>query len=362
MLNILFPAASPFDSADSQFGLPIELVEMAHRSVVDHSLDPLRRIDRPTRYTAVIHDSMAQQCNFESVLRSIIKDRLDVVKLQSYTQGAVCTCLMAVDNIDPDAPLLVTTLDQIVDIDFNAVLEYFEREKADGGLVTFEAVHPKWSYALLDGEDIIQTAEKRPISNLAIAGVYYFRSGAQFIEAAKKMIEKRATQHSNQYFLSGMYNELVLMGARLRVFRIDASQYHKFYSRYTVEAYETKYLGQSKTVPRLSSLTKSYIDAFNTKDIEKVADLLTDDFVLEAPDVKRIEVPDACLQTIQKLFDGCESLSFFAKNIFLSQSSETTMIEFILMLDDVRLEGVDIIDWRDGKMHMLRAYLDLPKG
>ncbi len=38
------------------------------------------------------------------------------------------------------------------------------------------------------------------------------------------------------------------------------------------------------------------------------------------------------------------------------------MIEFVLELDGMRLEGVGIIDCGDGRMHELRAYLDIPKG
>ncbi|ECQ2983089.1 ester cyclase, partial [Campylobacter jejuni] len=43
-------------------------------------------------------------------------------------------------------------------------------------------------------------------------------------------------------------------------------------------------------------------------------------------------------------------------NIF--QDKDITFIEFILMLDGIRLEGVDIIEWKDGKIVELRAYLD----
>ena len=38
------------------------------------------------------------------------------------------------------------------------------------------------------------------------------------------------------------------------------------------------------------------------------------------------------------------------------------MIEFMLDLDSVHLEGVDIIDWQERRMRELRAYLDIPKG
>jgi hypothetical protein len=38
---------------------------------------------------------------------------------------------------------------------------------------------------------------------------------------------------------------------------------------------------------------------------------------------------------------------------------ETTLIEFVLTLDDKVLTGIDLIEWRNGKMRELRAYLDV---
>lgn len=110
----------------------------------------------------------------------------------------------------------------------------------------------------------------------------------------------------------------------------------------------------------LKKLTEKYISAFDKKDIKEVANLLNDNFVLEDPVVKRIEGKDNCLEAIQNIFKSCKELSFRAKNIF--QDKNTTFIEFILILDEIMLEGVDIIEWHNEKIVELRAYLDIPKG
>ncbi|EOH2732877.1 nuclear transport factor 2 family protein [Campylobacter jejuni] len=110
----------------------------------------------------------------------------------------------------------------------------------------------------------------------------------------------------------------------------------------------------------LKKLTEKYINAFNKKDIKEVANLLNENFVLGDPVVKRIEGKEECLKAIENIFNSCKELSFSAKNIF--QDKNTTFIEFILMLDETRLEGVDIIEWYNEKIVELRAYLDIPKG
>jgi ketosteroid isomerase-like protein len=110
----------------------------------------------------------------------------------------------------------------------------------------------------------------------------------------------------------------------------------------------------------LKELTKQYIEAFNSKDLQKCAELFTDDFVLEDPAVKRIEGKNEVLKAIKGIFDSCTTLDFSAKNIY--QDNQTTIIEFILKLDDTILTGTDIIEWNHNKMKELRAYLDIQKG
>lgn len=110
----------------------------------------------------------------------------------------------------------------------------------------------------------------------------------------------------------------------------------------------------------LKKLTQKYIEYFNNKDLENLSELFLSDFALEDPVVKRIEGKENVLEVIKGIFDSCNTLNFSAKNIY--QDNQTTIIEFVLKLDDTVLIGTDIIEWQDNKMKELRAYLDIPKG
>lgn len=109
----------------------------------------------------------------------------------------------------------------------------------------------------------------------------------------------------------------------------------------------------------LKELTEKYIEAFDSKNLDKCAELFTDYFALEDPVVKRIEGKVEVLKAIKGIFDSCTTLEFSAKNIY--QDNQTTIIEFVLKLDDTVLTGTDIIEWENNKMKELRAYLDIPK-
>lgn len=110
----------------------------------------------------------------------------------------------------------------------------------------------------------------------------------------------------------------------------------------------------------LKKLTQKYIEYFNNKDLENLSELFLSDFALEDPVVKRIEGKENVLEVIKGIFDSCNTLNFSARNIY--QDNQTTIIEFVLKLDDTVLIGTDIIEWQDNKMKELRAYLDIPKG
>ena len=110
----------------------------------------------------------------------------------------------------------------------------------------------------------------------------------------------------------------------------------------------------------LNELTQKYIEAFDSRDLERCTELFSENFALEDSVVKRIEGKGNVLKAIKGIFDSCERLSFTAKNIYAD--NQTTIIEFVLKLDDTILTGTDILEWEDNKMKELRAYLDIPKG
>ena len=107
----------------------------------------------------------------------------------------------------------------------------------------------------------------------------------------------------------------------------------------------------------LRELTQTYIAAFDKKDLQGCAALMDDTFALEDPVVKRVDGKAAALAAVANIFNSVIDLRFRARNIFVD--GNTSLIEFVLELDGKVLTGVDVIEWRDGRMTELRAYLDV---
>ncbi len=67
----------------------------------------------------------------------------------------------------------------------------------------------------LDDDGFVSAiAEKQVISHRAVAGAYYFRDGAQFVDAAEAVL-KDERRVLGEYYVSTVVDEMIQQGARL---------------------------------------------------------------------------------------------------------------------------------------------------
>ena len=167
----------------------------------------------------------------------ILCPEAQVIMTEDLTKGAACSALYAIDIINNDQELIILNGDQLITGSLSAAVENFRSRSLDGGILVFNAVHPRWSYVLLnDAGDVVQTSEKRPISNIATAGCYYFKAGADFVQACFSIIRKDVNVKGN-YFVSSTYNELILEDKKIGVYEINKKDYLSFATYHLYESY-----------------------------------------------------------------------------------------------------------------------------
>lgn len=155
------------------------------------------------------------------------------------TQGALCSALLAIDYVAGSNPLLIANSDQIIQGDIDELYLNLSKPQNEAACATFESVHPRWSYVRQnESGQVIEAAEKNPISSTAIAGLYYFAKGDDFIASAQSAIRKGASV-GNKFFTSAALNEMILAGKDVRAINVPKERYISFYTPQKIAEYES---------------------------------------------------------------------------------------------------------------------------
>jgi CTP:molybdopterin cytidylyltransferase MocA len=217
---------------------PKNLVEIDGEPLVQRVIDGLQPvIEGASRVVFLIREEETRRHHTDDVIR-LLAPQAEVVGVPLLSSGAACTALHAIGHIDRDEPLLVFNGDQVLEADVAGIVAGFEADDLDGGVITFDAVHPRWSYVRKGPDGLVaEAAEKRPISRLATAGTYWFRRGGDFIDGVMATIRKDASV-DGAFYVCPVYNELILRGLRIGTHHIERDRYFSLASLHGVNAYE----------------------------------------------------------------------------------------------------------------------------
>lgn len=217
-MNVLIPMAGAGSRfAQAGYTFPKPLIEVDGKPMIQVVVDNL---NIEAHYVFIVQEEHYEKYNLQYLL-NLIAPGCDIVKVNGLTEGAACTTLLAKEFINNDDPLVIANSDQFVEWNSNECLYAFRADGIDGGIVTFEATHPKWSYAKL-GEDgfVAEVAEKKPISNQATVGIYYWSKGSDYVKYAEQMIDKNV-RTNNEFYVCPVFNEAIQDDKKIRVKKVD---------------------------------------------------------------------------------------------------------------------------------------------
>jgi HAD superfamily hydrolase (TIGR01509 family) len=217
-MNVLIPmagAGSRFQAAGYTFPKP--LIDVEGKPMIQVVVDNLN-ID--ATYIYVVQKEHREKYNLDTLL-NLITPNCKIVEVDGLTEGAACTTLLAKEYIDNDAPLVMANSDQFVEWDSNEFMYKMIEQKVDGGILTFTATHPKWSFAKVDEYGYVtEVAEKNPISDIATVGVYYWANGSDYVKYAEQMISKNI-RTNNEFYTCPTFNEAIADGKKIKTFNIE---------------------------------------------------------------------------------------------------------------------------------------------
>jgi NDP-sugar pyrophosphorylase family protein len=237
-MNILIlMAGESSDFAEKGYKFPKYLIEIHNKPIIQRIMESLQNLSKDV--TCIIRKQEQEQFYLSDTLK-ILSENCNVIEINDKTKGAVCTALFGIDKINNDEELLILNGDQFIKSDIKPAIDDFRKRDLDGGIITMEAVNPKYSTVMLDENNlVVQTSEKRPISKIASTGCSYYKHGSDFVEAAFNVIEKDVNTQGS-YYISSTFNEMILKQKKIGVYQIPKKDYISFSTYQMYENFMTQ--------------------------------------------------------------------------------------------------------------------------
>lgn len=217
-MNVLIPmagAGSRFEKAGYTFPKP--LIDVNGKPMIQKVVENLN-ID--ARHIFIVQKSHYKKYSLKHTL-NLISPGCEIIQVEGMTEGAACTTLLAKELINNSEPLVLANSDQYVDWNSNQFMYSCIADDIDGSILTFQSTHPKWSYAKTNKEGFVtEVAEKKPISNKATVGIYFWKKGEDYVRCAESMINKNI-RVNNEFYVCPVYNEALIEGARIKTFEAE---------------------------------------------------------------------------------------------------------------------------------------------
>lgn len=217
-LNVLIPMAGAGSRfAQAGYTFPKPLIQIHGKPMVQVVVENLC-LD--ANFIYVVQKKHNDKYNLDTMLK-LITPNCTVIETEGITEGAACTALLASKCIDNENPLFFANSDQFVEWNPVEFMYNMQETSADGGIVTFESTHPKWSFAKINEDGIVEeVAEKNPISKEATVGYYFWKHGSDFVKYANEMIDKNI-RVNDEFYVCPVFNEAIKAGKKIRTFRAD---------------------------------------------------------------------------------------------------------------------------------------------
>lgn len=206
--------------AEVGFTAPKPLINVRGKPMYAWAVDSLP-LSRAHRLIFICLEEHLHERDLETEIRTRYAGlNVSILSLNKVTEGQACTVLEARTWIDNDEPLLIYNADTYCRTLLTKSLGQMNGDAA-GLIGIFQAPGDKWSFARLNESDrVLETAEKRRISDWATTGLYYFSRGSDFVRYADEMIAAD-DRVNGEFYVAPIYNRMIAAGAHIKADKAD---------------------------------------------------------------------------------------------------------------------------------------------
>ncbi len=137
--------------------------------------------------------------------------------------GQVETCLLAKEAIDNDEPLLIVNCDNYFVWNHEDFESLLNNPDIDGAAFTFVDAQRRshWCFAQVDERNFITSlVEKNPVSDIALAGGFYWSKGSDFVHYAEKLVALNIKE-GGEFYLGSVFNLAIAYNKRILNYPIE---------------------------------------------------------------------------------------------------------------------------------------------
>lgn len=212
MINVVVPLTLPAkETEETGHSEPRPFIPVSGRPLVQHVVDNLR----PTfehQFVYVVDPEVMTMHRRRSL--GISSDSQVVYCWNAPRTLATAAC-MARESVEMGDPLVIAACEQYIDVDLDRFYIAGMDVGADAAVLTFPSDGTSlYPTSMIYKNRIVEMSEHRVVSDMANAGIYYFKNAKTFFDGAATALAKTHEEDS-VLTMSGIFNSLIENGSNI---------------------------------------------------------------------------------------------------------------------------------------------------
>ncbi len=201
-LTILFPLSgdgSRFKSEKMNIYKP--LIEAYNKPILKYAIESILSLNLKIDLEFIFIIREDHRLEFSPSFNFDLPIKSKTVVLYNRTKGALDTIYQSLDHIETQS-FLICDCDLI--FRSTGLTKHLTENPSISALSVFQSDSGSYSYVKANGEDVTQIAEKKTISQNAVAGCYYFSNVNTVRYSIEKILKDNSFLVKNEFYISAM--------------------------------------------------------------------------------------------------------------------------------------------------------------
>ena len=206
MINLVVPLTLPArEIEDAGHTEPQPFIPVSGRPLIQHVVENLR----PSFEHQFIYVVDPEDMTMHRRRALGISSDAQVVYCWSAPRTLAAAAVMARESIDADEPLVIAGCQQFIDVDLDRFYAAGMDVGADAAVLIFPSDgSTRYPTSMVYKNRVVEMSDHRVISDMASAGIYYFKNARTFFDGAAEALTVTQAQDS-ALTMSGIINSLI---------------------------------------------------------------------------------------------------------------------------------------------------------